>query len=202
MKTQALLTLAACLLALRAHADDWPQYRGPNRDGVSKETGLLKKWPDGGPKLAWTYKDAGTGYSGPAIVGDRLYTCGARGPDEYVFALDLTQNPPVELWKVKLGPTFTFKGDSSAQGPLVTPTVDGDLIFALGGGGDLVCVDAKRKGEEKWRTRLLKNLNGNVYNYNGSAPAPAGWGFACASPGGWRPGHLCPRRQGRHPGGA
>jgi len=178
MKTTALLTLAACLLALPARADDWPQFRGPNRDGVSKETGLLKTWPAGGPKLAWTYKDAGTGYSGPAIVGDLLYTCGARGPDEYVFALDLTQNPPVELWKVKLGPTFTWKGNTWSAGPLVTPTVDGDLVFALGGGGDLVCVDAKAQ-KEKWRCSLVKNLNGKVYDYGGVNPG-LGWGFACA----------------------
>ncbi len=70
MKTTALLTLAACLLPLTARADDWPQFRGPNRDGVSKETGLLKTWPKDGPNLAWTYKQAGTGYCGPAIVGE------------------------------------------------------------------------------------------------------------------------------------
>ncbi len=113
------------------------------------------------------------------MSASRLYTCGARGADEYVFALDLTKNPPKELWAVKIGPTFMPKIGSWNQGPLVTPTVDGDLVFALGGGGDLVCVDRTTK-TAKWRTHLIKDLNGNVYNFNNSQPAPAGWGFACA----------------------
>src|SRR5262245_41384362 len=95
MKTRLLL-LFACVpvLALSGGAAlggdfDWPQFRGPNRDGVSRETGLLKRWPDGGPKLLWTLKNAGTGYAGPAVVGDHLYLSGARGNDELVYALDL-----------------------------------------------------------------------------------------------------------------
>jgi outer membrane protein assembly factor BamB len=180
MTTRALLALtAAGLLALAAGADDWPQFRGPNRDGVSKETGLLQKWPKEGPKLAWTYKDAGTGYAGPAVVGDRLYMSGARGDDEYVYALDLKQSPPKELWAVKIEPKFTWKANAWNEGPIITPTVEGGLVFALGGGGELVCVDAQG-GTEKWRTNLLKNLNGDVYNFGGAAPTGPGWGFACA----------------------
>lgn len=179
MKTRATLALAVCLLALTARADDWPQFGGPNRDGVSKEKGLLKTWPNGGPKLLWTYKDAGVGFSGPAIVGDRLYLSGARGGDEYVFALDLTGKEPREVWKRKLGPKFTWKGNSWNEGPIATPTVVGDLVFALSGGGELVCVNAMT-GAEQWRTNLLKDLKGDVYNFGGSAPAGAGWGFAGA----------------------
>jgi outer membrane protein assembly factor BamB len=179
MTTRALLVLAAGLLAVTARADDWPQFRGPNRDGVSKETGLLKKWPKEGPKLAWTWKHAGTGYAGPAIVGDRLYMAGARGADEYVYALDLTQNPPKELWAVKIGPKVTEKRNNWNEGPIITPTVEGGLVFALGGGGELVCADAAA-GTEKWRRSLVKDLNGDVYNYNDSLPKPLGWGFACA----------------------
>src|SRR5262249_7725130 len=77
------------------------------------------------------------------------------------------------------GPKFTWKSNSWNEGPIATPTVEGGLVFALGGGGELVCVDAQA-GTEKWRTNLVKNLNGEVYNYGGSAPAPVGWGFACA----------------------
>src|SRR5690348_2975789 len=131
MTTRALLALAAGLLTLAARADDWPQFRGPDRDGVSKETGLLKKWPKEGPKLAWTWNLAGTGYAGPAIVGDRLYMSGARGGDEFVYALDLAQNPPKELWAVKIGPKFTWKANQWNEGPIVTPTVEGGLVFAL-----------------------------------------------------------------------
>src|SRR5579871_2943381 len=129
MTTRALLALtAAGLLALAAGADDWPQFRGPNRDGVSKETGLLQKWPKEGPKLAWTYKEAGTGYAGPAVVGDRLYMSGARGDDEYVYALDLKQSPPKELWAVKIEPKFAWKANAWNEGPIITPTVEGGLV--------------------------------------------------------------------------
>jgi outer membrane protein assembly factor BamB len=180
MKTRALLLLAASLAAVAANAEDWPQFRGPNRDGVSKETGLLKKWPQGGPKLVWTWKEAGTGYSGPAIVGDRLYMCGARGEDDMVYALDLSQNPPKELWATRIGPKYAEKKNQWNEGPIVTPTVDADLVFALGGAGDLVCIETK-SGKEKWRRSLLKDLNGQVYNFNGGGPdEQLGWGFACA----------------------
>src|SRR5580704_12100500 len=110
MKTPYRLVLAACLLAFPVllHSADWPQFRGPDRDDVSKETGLLKTWPKEGPPLLWTYANAGVGYSGPALVGDRLYTMGARGDSEYVFALDLKAAPDKtvkELWSAKIGPT-------------------------------------------------------------------------------------------------
>jgi outer membrane protein assembly factor BamB len=159
-------------------ADDWPQFRGPNRDGISKEKGLLKTWPKDGPKLLWTFEDAGAGYSGPAIVGDQLFLTGARGGDEYLFALDLKANPPKEQWKVKLGKTFTFKGNSWGDGPRSTPTVDGELVYALGGFGELVCV-TKATGEEKWRVDFPKDLDGEVNAVSGS-PAKLGWGWTWA----------------------
>src|SRR5258707_15202 len=85
--TRCLPALAACLLlACAAQADDWPQYRGPQRDGISKETGLLKTWPTGGPALAWTFTNAGEGYSGPAVAGERVYLMGTRDGTEYLFA--------------------------------------------------------------------------------------------------------------------
>ena len=77
--------IASCFLLLvtvPSFADDWPQWRGPNRDGISKETGLLKQWPETGPKLLWESKDVGDGYSTPAVVGDRLYVMGSKGMDD------------------------------------------------------------------------------------------------------------------------
>src|SRR5437660_1747428 len=82
-----------------------------NRDGVSKETGLLQEWPKDGPKLLWTFTETGVGYAGPTIVGDRLYAAGGRGDSDFLFALDLTQSPPKELWSAKIGPLFTWKGN-------------------------------------------------------------------------------------------
>src|SRR5688500_236902 len=83
---------------------DWPQWRGPNRDGVSEETGLLKEWPAGGPKLLWTFDTAGLGYSSYAIVGDTLYTMGgedeANGNQEFVLAIDVTTGK--EKWRTPI----------------------------------------------------------------------------------------------------
>lgn len=183
MKRHFLLSLGSLLLALPiALSDDWPQYRGPRRDGVSRETGLLQEWPKDGPKLLWTYTNAGVGYAGPAIVGDRLYTSGGRGDSEFVIALDLkAKGKPSELWATRIGPLFTWKGNSWNAGPNVTPTVDGDSVYALGGFGDLVCVDAAT-GKERWRVNLPKDLGGEVNPIGGGLdePTPLGWGYAMA----------------------
>lgn len=163
-----------------ALADDWPQYRGPNRDDVSKETGLLDSWPASGPRLVWIYEEAGRGYSGPAIVGKRLYTLGDRDEDCFLIALDLPVGAvglPKQAWAVKLGAKFDFKGNSWSAGSSATPTVDGDRIYALAGNGDLVCVSAA--GNEQWRSYLPDTLNAEV-NPIGGGPKKLGWGFTWA----------------------
>ena len=178
----SLMKHIALLAALFALAADWPQYRGPSRDGSSKETGLLQEWPKGGPKLLWTFTDAGVGYSGPAIVGDKLFMAGGRGTDDVLFALDLkAEGTPKELWSAKIGPLFNWKGNSWNTGPNVSPTVDGDLVFALGGLGDLICVEAAT-GKELWRANLPRDLGGAVNPIGGGLeePTPIGWGFASA----------------------
>lgn len=181
--TRIVVVLLA-LTAQAAHADDWPQYRGSNRDGVSVEKGLLESWPADGPHLLWTYTDTGVGYAGPAIVGDRLYTAGGRGEDAYLIALDLkagTEGIVKELWSARIGPTFTWRGNSWNAGPNVSPTVDGDRVYALGGFGDLICVDAKT-GKESWRVSLQTDLGGEVNPIGGGLedPTPLGWGYAAA----------------------
>jgi outer membrane protein assembly factor BamB len=104
---------------------------------------------------------------------------GARGDSEYVYALDLKGAPPQEIWAVKIGPLFTTKTTKEwGDGPRITPTVDGDHVYALGGFGDLVCIDIK-KGTEKWRKNLPKELNAEV-NPIGGGPEKVGWGFAWA----------------------
>jgi len=168
------------LVVPAAPAADWPQFRGPKRDGVSRETGLRKDWPPGGPPLLWTYAEAGVGYSGPAIVGDRLFMCGARGDSEYLFALDLKNNA-TELWAAKIGPLFTWKGNTWNAGPNATPTVDGEQLYALGGRGDLICVETAT-GKERWRINLPRDLGGEVNPIGGGLedPTPLGWGYASA----------------------
>src|SRR5262245_23362751 len=82
-----LFSFALCPF-FHVRADDWPQWRGPNRTDISKETGLLTSWPEKGPPLVWTSNEIGAGYSSPAVVGDRLYILGSRGTVENAFAID------------------------------------------------------------------------------------------------------------------
>ena len=81
--------LAAFSLSPAVRGDDWPQWRGPDRNGLSKETGLLKSWPKNGPELAWKAKDIGGGYSTPAVVGDRVYLMADRNGEEFALALSV-----------------------------------------------------------------------------------------------------------------
>src|SRR5262249_47280558 len=119
MRTR-LLPAFFVLFALSASAADWPQWRGPNRDGVSKETGLLKNWPKKGPKLVWKTDKAGLGFAGPAVIGGTVYTMGAFDKNEYVIAFDAKGK---ELWKTKIGGMHDFEGNTWIEGPNTTPTV-------------------------------------------------------------------------------
>ncbi len=177
-----LMRIAFLMFPLAAIAADWPQYRGPNRDDVSLEKGLLQSWPAAGPGLLWTFTEAGVGYSGPAIVDERLFLTGGRGDKEFLFALDLKSirdGTVRELWAVEIGPLFEFKSNKWSAGPSATPTVDGNLVFAVGGNGDLVCVDITT-GKAAWRVHMPKDLGGQV-NPIGGGPKDLGWGFT-ASP--------------------
>ena len=135
-------------------AADWPQFRGPNRDGICSETGLLKSWPDGGPKLLWEITGLGTGYSSVAITGGRLYTMGdieiESEKAQCVIAVDL--NTHQKLWAKKIGPPHD-------DGPRCVPTVDGRLLFAIGTSGDLVSLDADT-GDILWSKNFQKDLGG------------------------------------------
>ena len=140
---------------------DWPQWRGPQRDAVSKETGLLKKWPENGPPLAWRVTGLGVGYSSVSIAGDRIYTMGDIGGSGQVIALALDGGK--KLWTAKVGrPGGDYEGTRS------TPTVDGDRVYALGQWGDLVCLDAA-SGKEHWRKNLEKDFGGRMMS---------GWGYS------------------------
>ncbi|HYT92469.1 MAG TPA: PQQ-binding-like beta-propeller repeat protein [Gemmataceae bacterium] len=171
MKTRLSLLAAGLAFALPALAADWPQWRGPDRTGVSKETGLLQQWPKGGPKLLWTYRNAGLGFSTTAIVSDRIYTLGAIDEVEYVLALDVKGDKVSEAWRAKIGPIFTFLGNVWGDGPRGTPTVDGKYLYALGGQGELVCVETAN-GKEVWRKDLIKQLGGEMMSDWGYSESP------------------------------
>jgi outer membrane protein assembly factor BamB len=163
MKTQWLLLVAGgvAALSLTAGAADWPQWRGPERTGISNETGLLKEWPKDGPKLVWQQKEIGGGYSTPAVVGDRLYLLSNRDMEEFAVALDTKEGK--EIWSAKIGGVGKNIGPQY-PGTRSTPTVDGDVLYCLGSDGDLVCLE-KDKGKEVWRKNLRKDFDGKPGNW-------------------------------------
>lgn len=160
--TCSLLVVIAATSLATARGDDWPQWRGPNRDGISKETGLLKEWPKDGPKLLWQARDIGDGYSTPAVVGDRLYLISNRGPeDELVQAFETKDAKPV--WEKRIGKVGANKGPQY-PGSRSTPTVEGEVLYALGSDGDLVCLDTKA-GEIRWQKNLRTDFKGEPGNW-------------------------------------
>ncbi len=156
--------LSAGLIALAVRADDWPQWRGPERTGVSKEKGLLKEWSKGGPKLAWEVKDLGDGYSTPAVVGDRLYLMSNTDDDESCVALAAKDGKPA--WSTKLGKVGKNTGPQY-PGARSTPTADGDRLYALSSDGDLACL-GRDKGDIIWTKSLRKDFEGK----------PGAWAYA------------------------
>jgi outer membrane protein assembly factor BamB len=138
-----------------AAAREWPQWHGPNRDNLSAERGLLREWDADGPTLAWQSAGLGAGFSSLAIVGDRLYTMGDIGGEQFVIAVGLPGGKP--LWKTKVGGGW----DDQYPGPRGTPTVDGDALYALGTDGDLVCLDTAT-GKERWRRSLPRDFGGQM----------------------------------------
>ncbi len=157
------LTVAAPALAL-----DWPQWRGPKRDGHQTETGLLKEWPAGGPKRVWMFEKAGLGYSGFSVVGGKLFTMGVRDGQEVLFALDTATGK--ELWAAPMGALYDEDKPSYnvnwGEGPRSTPTVDGDCVYALGAWGNLVCASTK-DGNKLW-AKTMQELGGKTF----------GWGYS------------------------
>ena len=137
-------------------AFDWPQWQGQDRTAVSKEKGLLKEWPKGGPKLAWSVKGLGGGYSTPSIAAGRVFGMGAREKDEGVWAL--REGDGKELWWTRIAPKARA---GYGEGPRCTPTVDGDVLYALGMDGDLVCLEVGT-GKPVWKKNLIKDFEGRV----------------------------------------
>jgi len=143
---------------------DWPGFHGPRRDSICRERGLLGQWPKEGPKLLWSLKGLGRGLSSVSIAGGRIFTMGDRPVEggkeaQFVMAYDLESHR--ELWAVRVGLPFE-------TGPRCTPTVDGDLLYALGTEGDLVCLRAAT-GAAVWRKNLAADFGGKMMS---------GWKFS------------------------
>lgn len=164
MRKTLVPLLSAFVLLATAHAgdvasNDWPQFRGPNRDDVSTETGLLKQWPADGPTLAWKAEGIGRGYSSVSVAGGKIFTMGDKEGASHVYALDL--NGKI-VWDAKVG-----KPGGNYDGTRSTPTVDGNFVYALGQFADLVCLNAA-DGKEVWRKNLETDFGGKMMS---------GWNF-------------------------
>ena len=165
--TSLVATVAAVALtfsaAPAAHADDWPQWQGPGRNSVSKETGLLKEWPKDGPPLAWAAKGLGGGDSAPSIAAGRIYGMSNRGSDEVVWAISESDGKP--LWATPLRPAVAQQFPQSKEGPGCTPTVDGDRLYVVGLGGDVSCVQVT-DGKVLWHRSMTQDFGGQPPMWN------------------------------------
>lgn len=177
MKSRMLTTFAALCLCfsavfitrsanLPAASSDWPQWRGPQRDGVSKETGLLKQWPKEGPKLVWQVNDLGDGYSTPSVVGDRIYLMSNQGMEnEFVQARSTKDGKPI--WTTRIGNVGNPNQNPPYPKARSTPTVDGKFIYALGSDGDIACLETGT-GKIRWQKNIRKEFGGQ----------PGEWAYA------------------------
>lgn len=142
---------------------EWPQWLGPARDGRSTETGLPRRWPDGGPPLAWFVEGLGEGYSTVSIAGGRIYTTGMIGQQEIIFAMDLRGQP---IWQRAYGKAWEGRYSETRT----TPTVDDGRVHVTSGMGRVVCLDAA-SGAEIWGVDAAKEFDTN-FDYWGIAESP------------------------------
>ncbi len=182
MRTLVAYSRAASLLVVltspasaQTKSGDWPQWRGPHRDAICTETGLLKEWPKGGPKLLWDSrkvnggKSVGIGYSSLAITQGEIFTLGDRKPDKQgigddgCFVFCLNADTGKEIWKSKIGPTTNYGGYA---GPRCIPTIDDDRLYAIHPGGILVCLNVK-DGASIWQKEFSKEFGAR----------PQSWGY-------------------------
>lgn len=151
------LTSLALPLAAAPPGGNWPQWRGPQRDGVSTETGLLASWPAGGPPKLLTVTGLGRAFSSVAVAGGRIYTMGDRASGQYVIALD--EETGKQVWATRIGNVYNSPDDFN--GPRGTPTTDGELLYAIGTEGQLVCLETAT-GRERWRKSLERDFDGQM----------------------------------------
>jgi outer membrane protein assembly factor BamB len=171
---------------------DWPQWRGADRNGLSRETGLLQKWPASGPPLAWSVSTLGAGYGSLAIKGDRVFVQGARNKESVVYVLNRADGRG--LWSKALGAAGT---NDRGPGPRGTPTVDGDASTPLGTGrvyvltelGDLWCL-AAANGAEIWHRNILRDFGGRQISWLISESPLVDGANVIVTPGGPRAGMV------------
>jgi outer membrane protein assembly factor BamB len=156
------LLLGLTLVASRrdAHADDWPQWRGPHRDAVSAETKLMSSW-ETEPRLAWRASGLGEGYASVVTSRGMVFTIGKHGNDVFLFALDSDNGR--QKWARQIGTT--------ARIPISTPTVDQDRVYALDPDGELVCLQTS-SGDIVWQRSYLEDFGGQMQSGRGYGESP------------------------------
>ncbi len=164
-KRRILPTLLCLALAATAAADDWPQFRGPNRDATSAETGLLRSWPEGGPKVLWSTR-MGQGYSAAAIHGGKVYFNDYDEATSEILVRCLSLADGEELWrfreKRRIRPNHAITRS--------VPATDGKVVFSLDPKATFHALDAAT-GEELWRKNLVQEYGSKIPPwYNGQNP--------------------------------
>lgn len=155
-------TLSSIAFAGDLAAPEWSQWRGPKRDGISADTGLLKSWPSGGPSLVWKANELGGGYSTPSLSDGRIFGMSYRGDDEVVWALEANSGKPIWTTRIAQAARVDY-----GQGSRSTPTIAGNVLYTLGVSGDLVCLEVS-SGKEIWHRNLEKDFGGHR----------PGWGYS------------------------
>ena len=150
---------AVVTVAAQAPSTDWPQWRGSERNGVSRETGLLREWPRSGPAVVWSASQLGAGYGSVAVAGSRVFVQGMKNRQSVVTSLDRAAGKAA--WSVALG---SAQENDRGSGPRSTPTVDSDRVYVLTESGDLVCLLAA-DGKIVWRRNILREFNGRNINW-------------------------------------
>lgn len=148
--------------ALPCPAGDWPHWRGPNYDGISRETELINSWPESGPEELWRIP-LGKGFSGVSVVGASAYTMYSDGGDEYVTCLDVANGE--QRWRVRSGETFK---DSLGDGPRATPTIHEGRVYSHGATGSILCLNAGT-GDKVWGLNSLETFGANNVGWGLSA---------------------------------
>ena len=159
---------------------DWNQFRGPNRDNISRDTGLLDRWPAGGPERVWTATGFGEGYSAVAVVGSLVYSMGNLDDGEYIIAVDRSTGDVV--WKTRNGNKFH---NGTGNGPRGTPSVADGKVYGLGGNGDLTCCNADT-GAVIWQKNILAEFGGSNITWGISESVLIDDGKVICTPGGSR----------------
>ena len=184
MKKCLLVFLAVGLGAFTfaASAADWPQWRGPQRNGSANETGLLKAWPKEGPRLLWQVKEIGDGYSTPAVVGSRIYLLSNRGLDNE-FAQAVSAQDGKSIWTTRLGNVGNPDQQPSYPMARSTPTIDGELLYALSSDGALACLETAT-GKLRWQKSLRTDFGGQPGQWAYSESPLIDGDVVVATPGG------------------